>query len=99
MKELNIGQRVSVTLEDGDIYRGVVHRIMPYGNLMLKTDDAPIMFPVVHPKQCRRLIARKRRRVWIHVLDSSGVVPTHALIKYEPDDERIEFVEVRKVKP
>ena len=38
-------------------------------------------------------------RVWIHKLDQSGVVPTHALIKYEPNDgEHDEFIRIDEVK-
>lgn len=33
-------------------------------------------------------------RVWIHKLDQAGVVPTHALVLYEPDHEHDEFMRV-----
>jgi hypothetical protein len=85
--KLTPGTRVSVTLDDGKKYKAFVHKLMPHGNLMLRADlGCPVGYPVVHPKQCRRLIrkpkAEKRKDAWVNVMSS-----TRAIIKYEPQEK------------
>lgn len=53
----------------------------------------------VSPKQCRRLIKKPKRRVWINVKDLPGGTSGHAhylINKPHNQPQYIEFVEVKK---
>lgn len=56
---------------------------------------------VFHPKQCRKLVKKERRRVWIACRDSGlsvfgGKLVNPAGIFRSPSPEFVEFVEVRR---
>ena len=53
---------------------------------------------LVHLKQLRRLKKKEHRAVWLHNLDTTGALVTHARILYEDpfDPEYIEFREVKR---
>lgn len=113
MKEFKVGDRVSVAWWDG-VFRGTIHSIAvpghtygskpAVGSIQVNFSDGT--FKWAHPRQCRRLV--KRRRVWIDepslrklyepeggqgMLEQGEV---YASIK--PMPRAIEFVEVRRRK-
>lgn len=72
-RELRVGERVrafGVSCDDGHFWSldGTVESLNPPGPMIyVKCDGA---FPrdsiLVHQKQCRRLIRRERRRIWVN---------------------------------
>lgn len=59
----------------------------------------------VHPKQCRRLVMRERRRCWVHEnslkippLQNDGWIVSRELPVNDGPGPWIEFIEVRKPK-
>lgn len=79
------------------------------GNLVLQVGDSQRKY-VAHPKQCRRLVKRERRRVWIkssavnHALDPKTTVYQSTVVRadspipslYGDKEIWVEFIEVRK---
>lgn len=81
-------------------YEGVVwsidNRRWPT-TLVIETRDDVLSF---HPKQCRRLVRKERRRVWVnmdHWDYYKADNPAHAYLE-EPQDTPgwVEFIEVKK---
>lgn len=100
--ELKVGDRVSVVLDNGVKYRGTVKQLMPFGNLMLDLfrTGSPVVYPVVHPKQCRRLKPkRKAREIWIKETDLPG--PNRSGYVCISDAELVgdKFIRFREVLP
>lgn len=63
-------------------------------------DDGTIW---VHPKQCRKLVKKERRRVWINMYGHSAIAhlsEARAIVDAAPyvQERAVEFVEVRKKK-
>lgn len=52
-----------------------------------------------HPKQCRRLVRKERRRVWVKL--PTDFHPQHranGMVSVDPVDGWVEFIEVRRKK-
>lgn len=74
-------------------------RVLSVCGNTVEIDDDVASYPVtIHYRACAKLKKKPRpaepREIYIHTLDARGVVPTHALIKYEPDDDHVLFREV-----
>lgn len=73
------------------------------GNIAVGFDDNAGSMQFFHPKQCRKLIKKERRRVWIrnpeflYYIRHSFQIPTE-LFSNVPADGFVEFVEVRNKK-
>jgi hypothetical protein len=82
---------------------GRVSSISHYGNIVVRFDSfGPVGF--FHPKQCRKLVKKEPRRVWINISPSGtmGAVwrnETKAKAVSDPEDITVEFVEVRRSAP
>jgi hypothetical protein len=102
-RPLEAGDRVRVYDNDGG-HRGTVQ----YWNgesvwVKFDSDDRPIGDQMVvtgglrHPKQCRRLVKRERRRVWV-ALNKRNEIMSYMRIRpaadWQPQYVCVEFVEV-----
>lgn len=96
--KFEIGQRVAVYFWDRRC-TGEVISVLPNGSLEVKLDSYS-SGTSVHPKQCRRLVKKPRRRVWIKwqtmpkTLEPLGNVFVSRLDRSE--NGWVEFAEVRK---
>lgn len=103
-RAFQVGDRVRVygPYGQGSVDTGRVQELIGEGLLKLKLDSDG--YPVVHPKQCRRLVKRERRRVWITerkllelAIDPDGEVSA-MISKAKKVQDDVEFVEVRRRK-
>jgi hypothetical protein len=122
MKPFKIGDRVAVYGKVGErqLYRQTGTICDPYDGVNynnelltvffdfdLKTQQCPKQ-ELVHPKQCRRLIKKERKRIWVKpapaVIDIVGLNSTAVIQSTEsirqasstPKKGWIEFIEVKK---
>jgi hypothetical protein len=89
--------------------RGVVKAVVSQDEILVSLADGTIFN--IHPKQCRRLKKRERRRVWIRsdeferVLSNLGFATAAHVWRADPDQgdagsEYVQLIEVRrKAKP
>ncbi len=94
--KFKVGDRVAVY--DGDRIVGVIGAIHKEGGLLVCLDEAYGGAKSYHPKQCRRLVKKQRRRVW---LSRGAAAELHGGISAEffaqkRNEDDVEFVEVRK---
>lgn len=78
--------------------KGAVIAIREDGMLHVRLDGPEKKVIVAHPKQCRKLNRRERRRVWISQFqwaNSCSTVPAR-INRENPFHDGIEFVEVRR---
>jgi hypothetical protein len=103
MSAFTVGDRVAVYIS-GQRMTGTVHEELEFGNLKVRCDiGAPFGYPIVHPKQCRKLKKKARRRVWIHpegfkAIPTDGTYQVAATRVDYSCNRWIEFIEVRKPK-
>jgi hypothetical protein len=99
MKEFKVGDRVAAytgkTNYPDAIRRAVgeIAQIAANGAILLKHDTLDYWYS---PKQCRRLIKRERRRVWVNPKYQSLYHGSECVFRDEPRDGFVEFIEVRK---
>lgn len=96
------GDRVSVvggicnTEEDEcletDIYK--VSRVREDGAVILTDEDGERLVGMAHPRQCRRLVKRERRRVWVRWAENELSIDDVSGPKFL-DGVPVEFVEVK----
>lgn len=99
-RKLEVGDRVRAygrQWDQGVGFIDIVGTISAFvaGEALVNTGDRVIC---CHPKQCRRLVKKERRRVWIRGLDlhTRSATPVVAYQKVDRDADFVEFVEVRK---
>lgn len=63
--------------------------------LMLHQENSAFRI-FAHPKQCRRLVKKKRRRLWLGGTGAEDSVPRLVACSLVPRDGFVEFVEVKK---
>lgn len=104
--KFKVGDRVAVYYPRCPIRNHAeITEVYPDGSLLVKYDyDLTYRF-AAHPKQCRRLVKKERRKIWIA---QSELTPAYTSIKAvwiqrDPKDltcaegdQLIEFVEVKK---
>lgn len=102
-KPFQVGERVSCAWYDG-VFRGEILRIDNTECIQIIFDDGRVRRS--HVRQCRRLIKKPRRRVWV----SNGMVCKlqesddgfsglgWSAYRQNPGHDWVEFIEVRKPK-
>lgn len=96
-KPLQVGERVAA-YSGGDRHVGTVERKLSSGAYEIDVESGHLL---VHPKQCRRLVKKPRRRIWLFkaYLDGGRVQGSPILLAPPNTSEAwIEFSEVRKKK-
>jgi hypothetical protein len=80
-----------------DRWVGTVHRIHQGIGIEVRSHEDECVYSV-HPKQCRRLVKRQKRRIWIHpdIMIRSGNEMYGRPISDEPTKGFVEFVETRE---
>lgn len=91
--------------------RGTVYTVQSNGALEIELDERPENFAKnedlivdgIHPKQCRRLVKKERKRVWVaadryDMIRASSAQVHIGDIYTKPQQGFIEFVEVRRKK-
>lgn len=104
--KFKVGERVAVYLWDGR-FTAVIEHLNDNGSLDVKFDNLESRNHV-HPKQCRRLVKKPKKKIWIDlnfdvVHDSMvGSYMQNAVVFLTPPllnpQDFTEFVEVRKKK-
>lgn len=95
-REFKVGDRVRVY---GARYNGTVEPFVAtiehiYQNGSIKVSSDNIMYCEIHPKQCRHLVKKERRRIWVKFHPQGQIYTVECS---EPQEEGwIEFVEVRR---
>lgn len=101
MKPFSVGERVRV-YHRNSVFNGKIDSIKPTGEVRVIEDgfysvhdESPF-----HPKQCRRLKPKKRRRVWVFFENRETALGfTYNSPESAPDwakDSLVEFTEVKK---
>jgi hypothetical protein len=102
MSKFKVGDRVRVyggtNPDEGEFFDGTVRQIEGRW-LVVKDDRNGEVVSSFHVKQCRKLVRKERRRVWIR----ESIIPIRGDLLDNPPAEHseqffIEFVEVRKRK-
>lgn len=62
--------------------RATITDIKHTGAIAVEKDCIKGEIDFVHPRQCRRLVKRKRRSVWINPNDAAGSVERHSGVFY-----------------
>lgn len=102
--KFKVGDRVAVygavwCHQDAEhkIYRGLkmeISKIIDENRITLYFGDEKYC---AHPKQCRRLVKKEKRRVWVKVpTDFHPQHRTNGMVSVDPVDGWDEFVEVKK---
>lgn len=96
-KPFEVGQRVAFYC-GGRRDTGVIKKISELTGMVTVATDRADFF--VHPKQCRRLVKKERRRFWIDIegaiLSDKYLWRTNVMIKNPGLDSWVEVVEVKK---
>lgn len=96
-----VGDRVRVYDWRNGTSVGAVDHITRHGELCVSFSDQDIKI-FAYPKQCRRLVKKKRREYWIDIRQTeNGVEPNYVLWEAEPVmniQVRGELIHVREVK-
>jgi len=102
MSELKPGDRVAVYW--GKRCVGTVEMIRNDGLLQISVENGSTSDTwIAHPKQCRKLVKKERRRVWFEKVDIgqnhwNGYSNEKEIWESLKPGERVEFIEVRKKK-
>lgn len=104
-----IGDRVAVYSQGeligpgyarGQKHKATIKEIKDTESLILRFDRAEADSPCFwHPKQCRLLKKKERRRIWVSEFDLVGIIGSRRAYydpPITPDVKWIEFVEVKK---
>lgn len=88
---MKVGDKI-VIYNNGERFTALV-AALPLGenqNIVVDNGRSPAFY--VHPKQCRRLVKKERRRVWIH---PSCIGKVGGIYDSPPSYDCLEFVEVK----
>lgn len=91
MSKFKAGDRV-VIYERQLKHTGVVVNVLPRGHLHVEADDILPRDIIFSPQQCRRLVKKKRRSVWVSKTSAFRML-AHAL----PPDDLENYIEFREV--
>lgn len=97
--KFKVGDRVAVYGPERDV--GTISEVNGRGFVRMDPDDNNFDTNWFHPKQCRRLVKKERRRVWVvfaeHISQRDMLIadPLHI---WEPGERQraVEFIEVKK---
>lgn len=100
-KPFVVGERVAVYIA-GTRSVGRVLALLEFGNLKIKCKPGEAYgYRIVHPKQCRRLVRKERRVIWISKealgrLARDGGARTEVVSALRVIASDVRFIEVRK---
>lgn len=92
--KFNAGDRVRAYM--GNTIK--VGKIIDIGPTLMQISYGINEGSIVHPKQCRRLVKKKRREWWININRSTDDIYSTRELADNSSSERIECVHVREVK-
>lgn len=90
MSKFKVGDRVKIYHHRTPLI-GVVNHITEDG--MIKIDLSEVGY-IYHPKQCRKLVKKERRRAWIKLTDYGQIDGWASCERHSPG--WVEFIEVKK---
>lgn len=93
MTEFQVGDRVAVYYYQSNS-KGAIQQISPYGGILVLYDGDQVG-SWAHPKQCRKLIKKPKKSVWIAPIDITSQC-AQPCISHEPKEGWVEFVERKK---
>ncbi len=100
MSKFEVGDRIAI-YEELERWKATIIKINELGHLyVLYLFEGEEVRDYFHPKQCRKIKKKERRRVWVDKIDySANEISTHRPIRFDNPFDSInwvEFVEVKK---
>ena len=98
MSKFKVGDKVVVYLSSGKPYKGTIKLIVDDDRLNIIVHANEGFECSVHPKQCRKLVKKARRRIYLSPESLESGKPCYAYITQTPNllINELEFVEVKR---